>query len=119
MVKTLAELQAELTREKLKAQKLRLERDIQLERRKVRFDLARLRNPGLFRAGQVILKGSKTLGRGIVSQAKLIKQQQVREQKERIALAKALKNKRVIKKVVVRRVVKKAPLKRRKKKKRR
>lgn len=120
--KSLADLQKELDREKLIAQKIRLERDVQLERRKVKFEIRRLRNPGFFRAGEAIIKGSKVLGRGIVTQAKLIKKQQEREQKERIALAKALKNKRVIKRVakrVVKKVVRKAPIKRKRKSKKR
>ncbi len=125
MVKTLEELQKELDREKLIARRIRLERDVQLERRKVKFEIRRLRNPGFFRAGEAIIKGSKTLGRGIVAQAKLIKLQQIREQKERNAISKALKNKRVIKRVpikrkkVVKRVVRKAPVKRKRKSKKR
>ncbi len=97
MVKTLAQLKRELAREKVRAETIRLQRDLQLQRRRIKFDLARLRNPGFFRAGEAILKGSKSLGKGIVSQAKLIKQQQIREQKESIALRKAIKKSTVIK----------------------
>ncbi len=116
MVKTLEQLKRELAREKIKLETIEAQKQLQNQRRRVKFELARIRHPGFFRAGETILKGSKSIGRGIITQAKLIKQQQVREQKERIALSKAIKKSSVIKKIVKRVPIKRKRVKKRKKK---
>ncbi len=98
MVKSLIQLKRELAIEQRRAERLRVKARIKAERKQLRFELARIRNPGFFRAGRAISKGAQSLGRGIVTQAKLIKQQQINQQAEDRKLRMALKKSSVIKK---------------------
>lgn len=119
--KTLAQLKKELAIQRNIAEKARIQAELNLEKRKIRFELAKARNPGFFRAGQVISKGAKRLGKGIIRQGQLIKLQQEREEKERRTFSKAVRKSTVIKKrpkrIVKRRVKKRRSFKKSKSKK--
>lgn len=109
MVKTIKQLRRELDIEQKRAERLKVKAQIKSERSRLRFELARIRNPGFFRAGRAISKGARSIGRGIVTQAKLIKEQQMREEAESKKLRSSLKKSTVIKR--------RRPIKRRKKRK--
>ncbi len=82
MVKSLVELKRELAFERKKSERETVKAQLKAERRKLRFDLAKIRNPGFFKAGRVITAGARSAARGIRNQAILIKQQQERENAE-------------------------------------
>ena len=97
VMKTLAQLKRELRVEQRIAERLRVKARIKSERSKLRFELARIRNPGFFRAGRAIRKGAISVGKGIRNQAVLIKELQERENRESRRIGKKIKKSTVIK----------------------
>lgn len=98
MVKSLAQLKRELVMEQRKGERLRVKANIKAERSKLRIELARIRNPGFFKASKVISSGARKLGKGLLTQGKLIKIQQEREIAEDKKFQRKLKQSTVIKK---------------------
>lgn len=99
MPKTLKQLQRALKFEQDKGERVKVKARLKAERSQLRFELAKIRNPGFFRAGRAIVKGARATGRGIVTQGKLIRQQQLREDAEaRRNFKKAIKKSTVIRK---------------------
>lgn len=100
--KSLPQLKRELASLRKRDERLRVKAQIKAERRKLQFDIARIRNPGIFRASKAISSGARKVGRGLLTQGKLIRQQQLREEAESRKLKMALKKSTVIKKQKIR-----------------
>ena len=98
MVKSLVQLKRELAIEQRRAERLKVKAQLKAERSKLRFDLARIRHPGFFRAGRAITRGAISAGKGIRTQAILIKQLQERENRESRMIGRKIKKSSVIKK---------------------
>ncbi len=88
MVKTIRELKRELAKEKAKTDRAQQRALVVAERRRLRGELFRAKNPNLVRAAESIRKGTQKAGKLVVEQAQLIKKQQVREAEERKKLEK-------------------------------